>query len=608
MTDKQTDGTEEKLRIIFDGVSDGIFMISKQGEVYSWNTGASEILGWSKEEATGRVLAEMIMPPRHREVYEASGFFPHLSETISGRTIDLPALTRDNRVIDISLRVSELKINNRLFFIGFIRKLPVDGHPQHQPQSFNKLPEKEMEGKSWELTEIFERVTDGFAALDKDCLFTYVNRWACQMFQRELVSLLGKCVWDIFPEAVGSATYIALQNALHTQRHTQSVDLYAPLGLWLEYNMYPSANGVSVFFKDITVQKKKEKEVAEARALADKLIDSLPGVFYFYDINGKFIRWNKQLEEVTGYGVDEIAGMHPAQLFPDDEKEKIADMIKTVFENGYKDIEADFLSKSGIRTSYYFKSLLIEYNGMPCLLGTGVDIAERKKSNERLKQSYEEIRELTEYLQKVREEERMRISHEIHDELGQLLTVLKMDVSWVNKHIPESNTEVKKRIAETLGTIDHTVRTVRRIASELRPALLDDLGLRAAMIWHIREFEDRTGIKAKVDLMEKDIYLSDDQKTSLYRILQESLTNVVRHSQAKKVNISLTVKDANLILTISDNGQGFDAGRRTLKTLGLLGMKERTLGMGGQYSIQSIPGKGTTVTVVLPVQTETGAG
>ncbi|MBX3255159.1 MAG: PAS domain S-box protein [Chitinophagaceae bacterium] len=597
-----------------------------------------------------------------------------------------------------------------------------------QLQTFNASLENEVREKTRELTDIFERVTDGFAALDKNCLFTYVNRRACQMFQREQEDLLGKCVWDIFPEAVGSATYCALHNAMHTQKHMQSVDMYGVLGLWLEYNIYPSVNGVSVFFKDITIQKKKDKEVAEARALADKLIDSLPGVFYFYDINGKFIRWNRQLEEVTGYSADEIAHMHPTRFFPADEKEDISDMITAVFEKGWGDAEADFLSKTGLRSSYYFKAVLIEYNGNPCMLGSGIDITERKKAEERvrqseqkykllfeknpqpmwifdmlkskvidvnnaclqqygytrgeflsldindllfpqelsrmqaevdanfrelyhtgvwrhqnkegnliyadiivhdiyyqgmparlvlatnvteqylaeekLKRSYDEIRELTEYLQKVREEERMRISREIHDELGQLLTVLKIDISWISKRVPGNDIQVKKKISEALDMVDITVKTVRRIASELRPALLDDLGLRAAMLWHIREFENRSGVRTEAELTSEELFLSDERKTGLYRILQESLTNVARHAESKKVCIAMDVKDAGLTLTISDDGKGFDPAKREQKTLGLLGMKERAQGMGGAYSIYSKPGEGTTVTVVLPITGE----
>lgn len=722
---------EVQARTIFEEAPEAIIMIDEKGKVRRWNSQAVLLFGWTKHEAMDRLLADMIIPVEYREAH-IRGIQRFLSTgkgTIIGDTIDMPALTKDGRTLDVSLRISSLVINNQQFFVGFVRDITLRKKLERQLQTFNESLEREVKDKTKELTDMFERVTDGFIALDKDYRYTYVNERAREMIHKDPAELIGKCVWDVFPESVGSPTHKAFEAAMHTQKHVQNIDHYKPSNLWLESNIYPSANGLSVFMRDITRQREREQEVAEARILADKLIDSLPGVFYFYDVNGKFIRWNKKLEEVTGYGSDEIAVMHPVQLFPDDEKEYISGRIATVFEKGSNDAEADFLSKTGERTSYYFKAVLIEYNGMPCLLGSGIDITERKKAEERLKQSeqnykllfeknplpmwilslpeykvmdvnsaclqqygysrreflaldikdllspqelpkmqaqlnlnfrglhhagvwrhqnkegvtiyadimthdiyykdaparlvlakevteqylaeerlkksYDEIRELTEYLQKVREEERMRISHEIHDELGQLLTVLKIDISWINKRIPDGNVAIKKKISETLGMVDHTVKAVRRIASELRPALLDDLGLKAAMLWHIKDFENRSGVRTEVQLPEQELKLTDERKTALYRILQESLTNVSRHSEAGKVLIRMIKENNKVVMTITDNGKGFDPGKGSLKTLGLLGMKERALGMGGDYHIQSEPGKGTTVQVILPIEGET---
>lgn len=594
---------EEQIRVVFEGVPEGIVLLDDDGRVYSWNREASVIFGWTGEEIKGKILLDRIIPPDYHALCKQNeiDFLQNKNRFLVNKSIDLPAINKDGQVLDISLRLSFITINNRQFLVWFIHDISIRKSLERQLQTFNQSLEKEVKGKTKDLVDIFERVTDGFAALDKDCKFTYVNARACEMFKTQSADLLGKCVWDIFPEAVNSATYHALLNALDTQKHTQSVDLYERLGLWQEYNLYPSADGVSVFVKDITAQKKKEKEMAETRALADKLINSLPGVFYFYDLNGKFIKWNKKLEEVTGYSSDEIAVMTPLQLFPDDTKESITACTETVLQKGSNDIEADFLNKAGKRIPFYFKKVRFEYNGTSCMLGTGIDITERKKSSEKLEQSYKEIRALTEYLHKVREEERMRISREIHDELGQLLTILKINISWIKKRLPEDNMMAKEKIDETLEIADQTISSVRRIASELRPALLDNLGLHAAIQWHIKEFANRTGIQTEAILPETELVLSDEKKTGLYRILQESLTNVARHSQAEKVWVNMLYENSQLILTIADNGIGFDASKRSLKTLGLLGMKERTMGMGGKYSIESIPGKGTTVKVLLPV-------
>jgi signal transduction histidine kinase len=176
-----------------------------------------------------------------------------------------------------------------------------------------------------------------------------------------------------------------------------------------------------------------------------------------------------------------------------------------------------------------------------------------------------------------------------------------MDVSWLDKRIEPGNQPAKEKLDEIFGLIDTTVKTVRRIASELRPSLLDDLGLLAAMEWHLEEFERRSGILKELYIPEMELHLPSAYKIGIFRIFQESLTNVARHSGATKVIVSLVQEDKHLILTIRDNGKGFQETPGAKKTLGLLGMKERSQMMGGAYDISSITGEGTTVKVMVPM-------
>jgi len=335
--------------------------------------------------------------------------------------------------------------------------------------------------------------------------------------------------------------------------------------------------------------------------LLDKLIDSLQGIFYSYDENRKFLRWNKQFEIVTCYSAKEITGMLPTDFFEGEGRKLIKKRISEVFNTGYSDAEAEFVSKDGSKRPYYFKALRIIIDGKPCLLGTGIDISDRKKAEQELDESYKAIRKLTGHLQNIREEERTHIAREIHDELGQQLTVLKMDVSWLNKKIGNTDDAIKEKMKSLLTMLDETVKSVRRISSELRPSLLDDLGLGAAMEWQLTEFEKRAGIKTRFTHKGEDDKLPESVKTALFRILQESLTNVARHSGAKSVEVSF-VRDADSCsLSITDNGKGFDKEKAADKrTLGILGMKERTSMIGGTYEIASASGKGTTVTVKIP--------
>ncbi len=362
----------------------------------------------------------------------------------------------------------------------------------------------------------------------------------------------------------------------------------------------PDGRFLSVI-RDLTEREKAQQQIGQEKELSDKLIDSLPGVFYWYDENGKFLRWNKQFEVVTGYSAKEIAGMHPADFFEGEGRRHIIEKIDEVFREGGSDAEADFISKDGSKRPYYFKALRIIIEGKPSLLGTGIDISDRKRAEQELDKSYKAIRELTAHLQNIREEERSHIAREIHDELGQQLTVLKMDVSWLNKKIGNSDDAIKEKMKSLLTMLDETVNSVRRISSELRPSLLDDLGLAAAMEWQLTEFEKRSGIRTNFICSGEEIKLPESVKTALFRILQESLTNVARHSGAKNVETVFLSEADSCVLSITDNGNGFDKQKvADKKTLGILGMKERTSMIGGTYEIASTSGKGTTVTVKIP--------
>lgn len=213
----------------------------------------------------------------------------------------------------------------------------------------------------------------------------------------------------------------------------------------------------------------------------------------------------------------------------------------------------------------------------------------------------EQLRKLTAHLQNIREEERIHIAREMHDQLGQLLTAFKMDISWLQKKLGGSSEEsIRQKLGEMIKLIDDSVIFVRKIASELRPSMLDDFGLVPALEWHSEEFQKRFNIKVDFKANTKEIKTSPLIGTGLFRMYQETLTNVARHAEAGKVTARLkTSKDA-IVLSIHDDGKGFDPGSIDhKKTLGLLGMKERAAMIGGHLDIRSVPGGGTTVKIAV---------
>ena len=235
------------------------------------------------------------------------------------------------------------------------------------------------------------------------------------------------------------------------------------------------------------------------------------------------------------------------------------------------------------------------------------DITQRRVADEELNRSRDQFRSLAAHLQVVREEERARIAREVHDQLGQMLTGLRMDASWAAKRVNALTDEPARealaaRLTSMLALLDETVQTVRRIASELRPGALDDLGLPAALEWQAREWQRRTGIECSLSCDTAGLNAPPEAAIALFRIFQETLTNVARHSKATQVTARLTQESEAFQLHIHDNGRGIteDELRRT-KSLGLVGMRERAAMLGGEFHIRGEAGGGTTVTVRLPV-------
>jgi PAS domain S-box-containing protein len=230
------------------------------------------------------------------------------------------------------------------------------------------------------------------------------------------------------------------------------------------------------------------------------------------------------------------------------------------------------------------------------------EIAERKFAEEKLRTSLEQLRALAARLQSVREEERTHVAREIHDELGQACTAIKMDLALIGRRATPEQTQLRAKANSAMQLTDDMIATLRRIASELRPRMLDDLGLSAALESQAQEFETRTGVRCTVTLPREPLTLDEDRSTAVFRIFQESLTNVTRHAQATRVEAVLSVENGQLIFKVGDNGRGIGPEEvKGRKSLGLVGMQERALMLNGELDISGVPGVGTTLTLRIPL-------
>ena len=275
--------------------------------------------------------------------------------------------------------------------------------------------------------------------------------------------------------------------------------------------------------------------------------------------------------------------------------------MSTMFK-GYRAGAVDFSTKPVIPDVLRSKlSVFVGLHDMNRMLSA--ELAERALTEQRLRASEENLRALAGHLQSVREEERIHIAREIHDELGQALTGLKFDLASFAKGFESDDARMRGDKQHALGiAIDRIINSVRRIASGLRPEVLDEIGLAAAFEWQAREFQRRTGIRCLVAIDPEFVDPDKERSTALFRIFQELLTNVARHANATRVNVNLTDGGTALALSVEDNGRGIrDNEIESPRSLGFLGLRERVLAFGGMIDVKGDEGKGTKVSVAIPI-------
>ena len=230
------------------------------------------------------------------------------------------------------------------------------------------------------------------------------------------------------------------------------------------------------------------------------------------------------------------------------------------------------------------------------------EISKHKRAEENLRASSEQMRDFAAHVDAAVEEERNRVAREIHDELGQALTALKLDLAWIQRRTPRDGA-VRKKMVDILRDVDKTIQGVRRISSELRPLILDDLGLIAAIEWQLNQFRKRSQVRTQFLSNVDSINLSPAGNTAVFRVVQEALTNIMRHAKATRVRIVVDQAQDSVRISIADNGVGMTVNpEQAHKTMGIVGMKERIARLSGDLKILSTPGKGTRLEIVVPVE------
>ncbi len=401
-------------------------------------------------------------------------------------------------------------------------------------------------------------------------------------------------------------------------------------------------------FVDITARKRTEEALRQSEEKYRRLVEGLENEYFFYthDADGTVTYASPSVTQVLGYHPEDMQGrsfratladsptnldvdrfdrealeggsppVHEVEVLHADGETRLIEVLEVpvVDENGtvvsvegiIRDISEQRKAEARIRRlnaelEERVHSRTLQLEGVVGELRKEVE--ERREVEAQLLASREQLRNLSTHLESVRETDRTRIAREIHDELGQNLTALRLDLSLVGRRLGEPDRAIQDRLLGMTGLVDETILSVRRICSELRPAVLDNLGLSAAMEWLLDDLGSRSSIQSRVVFSPEEIDVNPETGTAVFRVFQEAVTNVLRHAEAKALEVSLQATDDRLELTLEDDGIGISQDRmKDPSAFGIVGMKERVRAIGGQIDITGFSGKGTRIEVTVPLE------
>jgi len=473
------------------------------------------------------------------------------------------------------------------------------------------IPAQTLLTNEQSLLRLFIKHTPAAIAMfDTDMRYIQVSDRFLTDYDLEGQELAGRSHYEVFPdlpERWRAAHRRILAGAVERCEEDSYIASDGSTG-WLQWESLPwrkadgEIGGLILFTQVITARKRAEEALRASEERFAKIFHLSPfrmGILRIRD--GVVLEVNNAWTRETGFSRAEVIN-ESIFKFSSSMGEGLVENLQHVLKTAKPIVNLDvrFTSKDGREAIANTSAVMFDLDGEPCYLWVANDITERKHAEEAL-------RALSARLHSAREEEGTRIAREIHDELGGILTGLKWDLEKIDKTLnnPGDSTrlsEVHNRISSMTGLIETTINTVRRIASELRPGVLDDLGLVAAVEWQIEQFQARSGLKCHWTNNAGDIELTRERATAVFRILQEILTNVLRHAGAANLYVKLDRSKNYFEMEVKDDGRGItESQMRNSSSLGLLGMRERALLVGGEVSITGKEDAGTTVLVRVPI-------
>jgi PAS domain S-box-containing protein len=452
--------------------------------------------------------------------------------------------------------------------------------------------------------ELVERITDAFIALDKDFRYTYLNRQAGELVHKDPAELIGKKVWDVFPDAVGSETYHSFLRAMKEQVYVCCTDYYPPLDLWQENHIYPSPEGISVFIRDITKNKRAERQSEFDRNNLSALINNTRDLMWSTDSDLRLVTFNDAFNEV----VIGLSG-RPLQLGDRVISEQFPQELVTRYRNHYQHALRgesftiiDHVGKPidlWWEISFYPIQNEGKTTGLACFAR---DITEAKRSEqtmlkmekEIMHQQIQEQKKIARAIINAQEQERNRIGQELHDNVNQILAATKIFLSSAAK-----SDAAKEAIRYPIQLIDNSIEEIRSLSSrQVTP--LKNIHLKEMIEELIDKMKTNAKLTAVLDYSDHEDLMDDDLKLNIYRIIQEQVNNIVKYAVANHALVSIHTQNDGTYIVISDDGKGFDTAKKR-KGIGISNMINRVEAFNGSISIESAPGMGCKVSFMIPV-------